>query len=123
MQVGFTIPLFVPRIRGEKTWGKYRGKKRGKFISGYVISGDATFPVTIPTQILIKLSPYTTYIGKNHSYRLLLARLYMKYIVNFDAFRILLTKGETIHHMYRNHDYFGDGSVHDTWRPLTIPTI
>jgi hypothetical protein len=22
--------------------------------------------------------------------------------------------------MYRNHDYFGDGSVHETWRPLTI---
>jgi hypothetical protein len=33
------------------------------------------------------------------------------------------TKGETIHRMYRNHDYFGDGSVHDTWRPLTIQTI
>jgi hypothetical protein len=32
-------------------------------------------------------------------------------------------KGETIHRMYRNHDYFGDGSVHDTWRPLTIHTI
>ena len=25
--------------------------------------------------------------------------------------------------MYHNHDYFGDGSVHDTWRPLTIQTI
>jgi len=23
-------------------------------------------------------------------------------------------KGETIHSMYRNHDYFGDGLVHDT---------
>ena len=22
--------------------------------------------------------------------------------------------------MYRNRDYFGDGSVHDMWRPLTI---
>jgi hypothetical protein len=22
-----------------------------------------------------------------------------------------------------NRDYFGDGSVHDTWRPLTIQTI
>jgi len=22
--------------------------------------------------------------------------------------------------MYRNHDYFGDGSVQDTWRQLTI---
>ena len=33
------------------------------------------------------------------------------------------TKGETIHRMYRNRDYFGDGSVHDTWRPLTIQTI
>ena len=32
-------------------------------------------------------------------------------------------KGETIHRMYRNHDYFGDGSVNDTWRPLTIQTI
>ena len=32
-------------------------------------------------------------------------------------------KGETIHRMYRNHDYFGDGSVHNTWRPLTIQTI
>ena len=32
-------------------------------------------------------------------------------------------KGETIHHMYRNRDYFGDGSVHDTWRPLKIQTI
>ena len=32
-------------------------------------------------------------------------------------------KGETIHRMYRNHHYFGDGSVHDTWRPLTIQTI
>jgi hypothetical protein len=32
-------------------------------------------------------------------------------------------KGETIHRMYRNHDYFGDGSVHDTWRPLTIQTM
>jgi hypothetical protein len=31
------------------------------------------------------------------------------------------SKGETIHHMYRNRNYFGDGSVHDTWRPLTIP--
>ena len=28
---------------------------------------------------------------------------------------ILITKGETIHRMYRNHDYFGDGSVHDMW--------
>jgi hypothetical protein len=26
----------------------------------------------------------------------------------------LNSKGETIHRMYRNHDYFGDGSVHDT---------
>jgi hypothetical protein len=25
--------------------------------------------------------------------------------------------------MYRNCDYFGDGLVHDTWRPLTIQTI
>jgi len=33
------------------------------------------------------------------------------------------SKGETIHRMYRNRDYFGDGSVHDTWRPLTIQTI
>jgi hypothetical protein len=33
------------------------------------------------------------------------------------------SKGETIHRMYRNHDSFGDGSVHDTWRPLTIQTI
>ena len=32
-------------------------------------------------------------------------------------------KGKTIHRMYGNHDYFGDGSVHDTWRPLTIQTI
>jgi hypothetical protein len=22
--------------------------------------------------------------------------------------------------MYRNRNYFGDGSVHDKWRPLTI---
>jgi hypothetical protein len=22
--------------------------------------------------------------------------------------------------MYRNHDYFGDGLVHDTWRPLMM---
>ena len=22
--------------------------------------------------------------------------------------------------MYRNHDYFGDSSVHDAWRPLMI---
>ena len=36
---------------------------------------------------------------------------------------IMNHKGETIHRMYRNHDYFGDGSVHDTWRPLTIQTI
>jgi hypothetical protein len=35
----------------------------------------------------------------------------------------LPTKGKTIHRMYRNHDYFGDGSVYDTWRPLTIQTI
>jgi hypothetical protein len=35
----------------------------------------------------------------------------------------LENKGETIHRMYRNRDYFGDGSVHDTWRPLTIQTI
>jgi hypothetical protein len=35
----------------------------------------------------------------------------------------VLIKGETIHRMYRNHDYFGDGSVLDTWRPLTIQTI
>jgi hypothetical protein len=35
----------------------------------------------------------------------------------------LSTKGETIHRMYRNRDYFGDGSVHDTWRPLMIQTI
>jgi len=34
-----------------------------------------------------------------------------------------LVKGETIHRMYRNRDYFGDGSVHDTWRPLMIQTI
>ena len=33
---------------------------------------------------------------------------------------MMSTKGETIHRMYRNHDYFGDGSVHDTWRPLTV---
>jgi hypothetical protein len=33
------------------------------------------------------------------------------------------SKGETIHSMYRNHDYFGDDSVHDTWRLLTIQTI
>jgi hypothetical protein len=33
------------------------------------------------------------------------------------------SKGEAIHRMYRNHDYFEDGSVHDTWRPLTIQTI
>jgi hypothetical protein len=32
-------------------------------------------------------------------------------------------KGETIHCMYRNRDYFGDSSVHDTWRLLTIQTI
>jgi hypothetical protein len=32
-------------------------------------------------------------------------------------------KGETIHRMYRNRDYFGDGSVLDTWRLLTIQTI
>jgi hypothetical protein len=31
--------------------------------------------------------------------------------------------GETIHRMYQNRDYFGDGSVHDTWRPLAIQTI
>jgi hypothetical protein len=34
-----------------------------------------------------------------------------------------IVKGETIHCMYRNRDYFGYGSVHDTWRPLTIQTI
>jgi hypothetical protein len=28
-----------------------------------------------------------------------------------------------IHHMYRNHDYFGDGSVHDMWKLLMIQTI
>jgi hypothetical protein len=33
------------------------------------------------------------------------------------------SKGEMIHRMYRNRDYFGDGSVHDTWRPLTIQMI
>ena len=33
------------------------------------------------------------------------------------------SKGETIHHMYRNRDYFEDGSVHDRWRPLMIQTI
>jgi hypothetical protein len=38
-------------------------------------------------------------------------------------FKGILTKGETIHRMYRNHNYFGDGSVHDTWRSLTIQTI
>ena len=32
-------------------------------------------------------------------------------------------KGETIHRMYRNRDYFGDGSIHDTWRLLTIQMI
>jgi hypothetical protein len=41
-------------------------------------------------------------------------------------YRLLISsrsaKGETIHHMYQNHDYFGDGSVHDMWRPLTIQT-
>ena len=36
---------------------------------------------------------------------------------------IFKTKGETIHRMYRNCDYFGDDSVHDTWKPLTIQTI
>jgi hypothetical protein len=36
---------------------------------------------------------------------------------------ILCRKGETIHRMYWNRDYFGDGSVRDTWRPLTIQTI
>jgi hypothetical protein len=35
----------------------------------------------------------------------------------------LAVKGETIHCMYRNRDYFGYGSVHDTWRPLTIQTF
>ena len=39
------------------------------------------------------------------------------------ALNVMSTKGETIHRMYRNRDYFGDGSVHDTWRPLTIQTI
>ena len=38
----------------------------------------------------------------------------------FDEVTMMSTKGETIHRMYRNHDYFGDGSVHDTWRPLTV---
>jgi hypothetical protein len=33
------------------------------------------------------------------------------------------SKGEAIHCMYRNRDYFGDGSVHDMWRPLTIQAI
>jgi hypothetical protein len=37
--------------------------------------------------------------------------------------KLVSLKGETIHRMYRNRDYFGDGSVHDTWRPLTIQTI
>ena len=32
------------------------------------------------------------------------------------------TKGETIHRMYRNRDYFWDGSVHDTWRPAAYDT-
>jgi hypothetical protein len=36
---------------------------------------------------------------------------------------LLPIKGEKIHRMYRNRNYFGDGSVHDTWRPLTIQTI
>ena len=36
---------------------------------------------------------------------------------------LLLPKGETIHCMYQNRDYFGNGSVHDTWRPLMIQTI
>jgi hypothetical protein len=36
---------------------------------------------------------------------------------------LLPIKGETIHRMYRNHNYFGDGSVHDTWRSLMIQTI
>jgi hypothetical protein len=36
---------------------------------------------------------------------------------------LLHTKGETVHRMYQNHDYFGDGSVHDTWGPQTIQTI
>ena len=36
---------------------------------------------------------------------------------------LIESKGETIHRMYRNRDYFGDGSVHDTWRPLMIQTI
>ena len=38
-------------------------------------------------------------------------------------FQLASTKGKTIHCMYRNHDYFGDGLVHDTWRLLAIQTI
>jgi hypothetical protein len=50
-------------------------------------------------------------------HRLLASETFMK-------FRWLpFSKGKTIHCMYRNHDYFGDGSVHDTWRPLMIQTI
>jgi hypothetical protein len=35
------------------------------------------------------------------------------------------TKGETIHRMYRNRDYFWDGSVHDMWilTPFTVDTL
>jgi hypothetical protein len=29
----------------------------------------------------------------------------------------------TVHCIYWNRDYFGDGSVHNTWRPLMIQTI
>ena len=69
---------------------------------------------------------------------LLINNLYRNYDMNFIKDFILYNvqdyiynirtlseniKGETIHRMYRNHDYFGDGSVNDMWRPLTIQTI
>jgi hypothetical protein len=40
--------------------------------------------------------------------------------IHCTSMHTIYNKGETIHRMYRNHDYFGDSSVHDTWRPLTI---
>jgi hypothetical protein len=64
--------------------------------------------------------------------------LYWHHCCHSDKYSIKLTivdmfcSNWTFHHisqsqaacsMIRNRDYFGDGSVHDTWRPLTIQMI
>ena len=59
-------------------------------------------------------------------YQLLLQTDYARLREKYDdlyTYSHILSKGVTIHRMYRNRDYFGDGSVHDTWRPLTMQII